>query len=111
MIDENILDGLRLLLSTTCFLTIRSVLIFGYKIALHTKDDFSRILLSIKLKDKIEWLAEQRIPMNYLSNPSISNEDKVIEERLKPKNASSSIEETHDLAKKVLEIITKQNGD
>ena len=49
--------------------------------------------------------------MNYLSNPSISNEDKVIEERLKPKNASSSIKETHDLAKKVLEIITKQNGD
>ena len=111
LIDENILDGLRLLLSTTCFLTIRSVLIFGYKIALHTQNDFSRILLSIKLKDKIEWLAEQRIPMNYLSNPSISNEDKVIEERLKPKNASSSIKETHDLAKKVLEIITKQNGD
>ena len=111
LIDEDILNGLRILLSTTCHLIIRSVLIFIDLIVKQTRDDFSRIILSVKLNDKIEWVGEQIVPMNYLSDPSLSQKDTIIEDRLKIKSKGFTIQSTHDLAKKILKTLAKPKGE
>ena len=111
LIDEDILNGLRILLSTTCHLIIRSALIFIDLIVKQTRDDFSRIILSVKLNDKIEWVGEQIVPMNYLSDPSLSQKDTIIEDRLKIKSKGFTIQSTHDLAKKILKTLAKPKGE
>ena len=51
----------RLLLSTTCHLTILSVLTFIHCIAVNNLEGFARITLLIKIRDKISWIADQKV--------------------------------------------------
>jgi len=94
-----------MLLTTRCHLTIRVVLNFIHPIAYCIPNGFGRINLSLKIIDKILWIAEKRCPLDYTSNPSISERDTNIVEKLGNQCLLSSLKDTHELAADVVTVL------